>query len=214
MKKNKLYTVNPFNKNLFLWGGTATEAFDRAASQQYGANYGLSGYTLDDYMKSSGNNWFGLSKQNNPFSKGNIGTTMKGIGGAAAAIGSQVNTGDPRGLYDTLDPVYHLAGGRESGVGNALSDTGVGLFNAGAQSGNGWLMLAGAGAKILGGATNALFGMKTDKERLNSINQGIETLYNYTSNANTFDSIQAPTSIVSSSARASTNPSTTKCASP
>ena len=198
MKKNKLYTVNPFNKNLFLLGGAATEAFDRAASQQYGANYGNEGFTLDDYMNSKGNNWLGLSKKDNPFSKGNIGTTMKGIGGAAAAIGSQVNTGDPRGLYDTLDPVYHLAGGRESGVGNALSDTGVGLFNAGAQSGNGWLMLAGAGAKILGGLTNSAFGVKTDKERVNAINNGVNDLYGYTSNANTFDSIQAPTSIVSS----------------
>lgn len=180
-KRNRLYTANKWNQPLFadvdrthqnIFDGQDSSSlarWDRLASNAYGANYGDSGNTLNDYMNSKGNNWFGLSKQNNPFSKGNIGTTMKGIGGAAAAIGSQVNTGDPRGLYDTLDPVYHLAGGRESGVGNALSDTGVGLFNAGAQSGNGWLMLAGAGAKVLGGLTNAAFGVKENKNNVETI---------------------------------------------
>lgn len=201
-ERDKLYTANKWNRPLFadvdrenqnifdgIYGSSNIDTFDRAASQQYGANYGNEGFTLDDYMNSKGNNWFGLSKKDNPFSKGNIGTTMKGIGGAAAAVGSQVNTGDPRGLYDTLDPVYHLAGGRESGAGNALSDTGVGLFNAGAQSGNGWLMLAGAGAKVLGGLTNAAFGLKTDKDRLNRINQNIAD-FNSSFGASSLDDIR------------------------
>ena len=200
-KRDKLYTANKWNRPLFadvdrenqnIFDGQDTSSlarWDRLASNAYGANYGLPGYTLDDYMNSKGNNWLGLSKENNPFSKGNIGTTMKGIGGAAAAIGSQVNTGDPRGLYDTLDPVYHLAGGRESGAGNAMSDAGVGLFNAGAQSGNPWLMLAGAGAKVLGGLTNAAFGLKTDKNRLNRINQNIAD-FNSSFGASSLDDIR------------------------
>ena len=202
MRRNKLYTINKGNKHLFVDGGLASYGYAYSTPDKIQLSQNTLSAAQDvaynNYLASSGNNWLGLSKKDNPFSKENVGTTMKGIGGAAAAIGSQVNTGDPRGLYDTLDPVYHLAGGRESGVGNALSDTGVGLFNAGAQSGNGWLMLAGAGAKILGGLTNSAFGVKTDKERVNAINNGVNDLYGYTSNANTFDSIQAPTSIVSS----------------
>jgi hypothetical protein len=42
-----------------------------------------------------------------------------------------ISTGDKRGMWDTLDPVYHLAGGRESGAGNAMSDAGVSLTKAG-----------------------------------------------------------------------------------
>ena len=149
-KRDKLYTVNKWNKNLFNTGGDIAK-WDRLASAAYGANYGDPGYTMDTYMNDSGNNWFGISKADNPFSKGNIGNTMSSIGGAAA-------TAAPREAFDYLDPVYHLAGGRETKVGNALSDTGVGLFKAGAQSGNGYMMLAGAAAKIGGGLINAGWG--------------------------------------------------------
>ena len=45
------------------------------------------------------------------------GDTMSTIGAAVGALDA-VNTGDPRGMWDTLDPVYHLAGGRESAAGN------------------------------------------------------------------------------------------------
>lgn len=83
---------------------------------------------------------------------------------ALNALGT-VNTGDRNGLFDTLDPVYHLAGGRESTVGNALSDAGVTLT----KSGNPWMMLAGAGLKIVGGLTNAAFGVKENKENVQFI---------------------------------------------
>lgn len=86
--------------------------------------------TADD----GNHNWFGISKENNPFSKQNIGGTMQGIAGAAL----NTETGDK--LLDVADPMYHIAGGRESAVGNGLSDAGKGLFKAGAQTGNGWLI--------------------------------------------------------------------------
>lgn len=103
-------------------------------------------------------NALGISKQANPFSKMNIGQTF----GTIASIA-------PRELFDTLDPIYHLAGGRESAIGNGLSEAGVGLFKAGAQSGNGALMLAGAGAKVFGGLWNGAFGIKENKENVEFI---------------------------------------------
>ena len=185
-KTNKLYTANKWNQPLFadvdrehqnIFDGEDTSAmvnssaarWDRLASQTYGSNYGDTGFTLDDYQNSTGNNWFGMSKKNNWFSKGNIGNTMQGIGTGAAIAGSVIKTGDPRGMWDTLDPVYHLAGGRESKAGNAMSDAGVSL----AKTGNPWLMLAGAGLKVVGGLTNAAFGLKTDTYMRDQIRQNI-----------------------------------------
>lgn len=149
-------------------------------------------------------NGFGTeATKNNPFS------SFKGSAGSKAAVG-QALTGvglemagiigksekNPRGLYDAVDPVHYLAGGRESTVGNGLSDAGVGVFKAGAQSGNAYMMAAGAGLKVIGGLTNAAFGMKTDKKRLNAINTGTDYLNNFQSNASSFDDIQGPNAIV------------------
>lgn len=99
-------------------------------------------------------------------SKSSFGKTMGNIGMAAASVA-------PRELFDTFDPVYHLAGDRESTIGNGLSETGVGLFKAGAQSGNGALMLAGAGAKVLGGLWNGAFGAKWNKENIADVENNI-----------------------------------------
>ena len=209
-KRDKLYTANKWNRPLFadvdrenqnIFDGEYNSSMQIGIPINTGYNpqvnipdkININGIiqqnAYNDYMNSSGNNLFGISKKNNPFSKQNVGTTMKGIGAGAAVAAGAVNTGDPRGLYDTLDPVYHLAGGRESGAGNAMSDAGVGLFNAGAQSGNPWLMLAGAGAKVLGGLTNAAFGLKTDKNRLNRINQNIAD-FNSSFGASSLDDIR------------------------
>lgn len=154
------------------------------------------------------NNFGTEASQNNPFSQYTSGSSASGAMGKAAAgkalmgagmeIAGQIGKSDknPRGLWDAADPVHQLAGGRESGVGNSLEDAGVATFKAGAQSGNGWTMLAGAGLKVVGGLTNAAFGIKTDKARLNAINSGLDTLRNYTSNASSFDEIQGPAAMV------------------
>ena len=78
---------------------------------------------------------------------GKGGSGWAAMGAVTGALGS-IDTGDPRGMWDTKDPFYHLADGKESTVGNALSDTGVALTQAGISSGNGYLALAGAAAKI------------------------------------------------------------------
>lgn len=98
------------------------------------------------------------------------GTGWATVGAVTSALGS-VNTGDPRGMWDTLDPVYHIAGGRESGVGNAMSDAGVSLTQAGISSGQPWLALAGAGLKVVGGLANAAFGVEENKANIDFINK-------------------------------------------
>lgn len=122
-------------------------------------------------------NGFGTeAAKNNPFSsfKGSAGNKAA-VGQALTGIGLEM-TGligrsekNPRGLWDAADPVHYLAGGRESAVGNGLSDAGVGLFKTSAMSGNGLGMLAGAGLKVIGGLTNAAFGVKWNKETINGI---------------------------------------------
>lgn len=115
--------------------------------------------------------------KNNPFSsflKGSTGNKAA-VGQALTGVGLEV-TGligkserNKRGLYDVVDPVHQLAGGRESEVGGALGDAGVSLFKSSAMSGNGYGMLAGAGLKVIGGLTDAAFGVKWNKDTINGI---------------------------------------------
>ena len=155
--------------------------WDRLASSEYGANYGYPNYTLSDYKNSTGNNWFGISKQNNPFSKGNIGGTMQGIGSA------MLNSPEADKLLDEADPLWHVAGGRESKVGNTLGSAGKSVFKAGVQSGNGFVMLTGAGLKVAGDIGNIFWGTKTNKEALNSDNTAISNFKGFRSDASSYD---------------------------
>lgn len=208
--EDELRTVNRFNiisfqpekkENLFdgVFGssqmnvaGSAGDLakWDRLASDAYGANYGEQGFTMNDYMNSK--NSLGISKKNNPFSKGNIGGTMQGLAGAGMNLMDTIETGDKRGMWDTLDPVYHLAGGRESGAGNAMSDAGVALTKSGLQSGQPYMALAGAALKVIGGLTNAAFGIKENKARKKAADASIDANRNFVSNAQSFDAIQGP----------------------
>lgn len=184
MRRDRLYTVNRGNKrhlqpsgNVFKSGGDLL--WDRLASHAYGENYGDKGFTLEDYKTSK--NWLGLSKQDNPFSKGNIGGTLKGagnaaLGAAAAPVGNLIG-----GAID---------GGLDSSAGNAISDVG-GAIGTGLMAVNPFLG-AGVtvGSKVLGGITNAAFGMKTDQAALNRANEGIDYYKGYNSNAATYDELQ------------------------
>lgn len=130
-------------------------------------------------------------------SKG-LSTTAKAGLGAASIAATKIGQSDvnPRGAYDVLDPVHQLAGGKESTVGNTLEDAGVSMFQTGAQTGNGMVMLGGAVTKVAGGAWNALGGIKTDKDRLNAINESISQNQNY-AYSDTLDSIQGPMAAIS-----------------
>ena len=201
MKKNKLYTVNRWNRpafmpegNLFAIGGVQTTGLGGAGG------YNFSGYT------NSFNVGNGLSFDAGKAVGAAGGTSGSGSGGfgggkaaalqTAAGVGlsmmDSIPTGDKRGMWDTLDPVYHLAGGRESGAGNAMSDAGVTLTKAGLQSGQPYMALAGAALKVIGGLTNAAFGIKENKERKKAADASINTNRSFVSNATSFDDIKGP----------------------
>lgn len=136
----------------------------------------------------------------NILGKGSGGSGGSGIGWAAAAqtaASAFLNTPGGDKMLDTMDPVYHLAGGRESTMGNSLSSAGKSTFKAGVSSGNPYVMAAGAGLKVLGGLTNAAFGIKTDKTALNNANNAINYYSNFKSNATDFDDVVGPTTMAS-----------------
>ena len=199
-KKNKLYTANRWNQPLFMQDNIFAEG-GFSLSKPSGLNYstpqltkptvnmpidwgGYQGKIAVQNSQNLVNNFGKEASANNPFS----GAKSKGGGmsslasaGIGVGLGIAQNIGGDKyrnGAFDAMDPVYHLAGGRESTVGNGLSDAGVGLFSAGAQSGNGALMLAGAGAKILGGLTNAAFGTKWNKDTINTIESNTSAMRN------------------------------------
>ena len=211
MKKNKLYRVT--KGNLFAFGDTLNvPVWNNPYANTMGGNYsfGNTGLKAPDYTVINWGNPSNTSQlmQGNKEMISNLGssnqfgkyetpknsffsnqTVQQGLG-FAANMADKINTGDKRGLYDTLDPLYHLAGGKESAVGNGLSDVGVGLFKTGASSGNGALMLAGAIAKSAGGVYNTLFGIGTDDDKLKNAQAGIDYYKNFRSNAHTYDDIE------------------------
>lgn len=161
------------------WGNGLQSKFAVADSQNTVNNFSNYANSFSSSSKGSGSNW-------------------GAIAGAAASVGDSIGKSDKyqRGLYDIADPWFHVANGRESSVGNGLSDAGVSMFKGGAASGNPALMLAGGIAKSVGGLVNWAFGERINKKKLQAVNKGMEELQNYTSNATTYDDIKMPTAVV------------------
>ena len=191
-KKNKLYTVNKWNRpafmpdrNLFPDGGNIA-AWDRLASQHYGASYGDAGSTMEDYMKST--NAFGLSKADNPFSKGNLAGGLKGVASTGIGAGLISGLGSAVGSAG-----YNLiSGGLSSGAGKTISSIGS---TVGGMVGKVNPVLGaaiGAASGIIGGGVNALFGTAVNQEKLNAAKEGTTALNNFTSNASSLDDINGP----------------------
>lgn len=129
----------------------------------------------------------------------NWGNVGMGAAGAASGLMGQIGVSEknPNGLWDAADPMHYLANGRTSKFGEGASKLGIGLTQAGLQSGNPWLAVAGAAVKIVGDLGNAGWGHKTDEEQLARINQGIDAANNFQSNANSFDELQNPMTLAS-----------------
>ena len=198
-RKDKLYTVNKFNRpafmpkeNLFLNGGDANQAWDKLASKTYGARYGDEGFTLDNYKQDKGNNWFGLTKEQNPLSAGNIATAIQGINPTSALAGVAGAAGEVIG-----GAAYKgISGGLSSGAGKAIQGVTGGLGNI-----VGGVPIVGGLAKgalnlvggVVGGVTNALVGTKVDQKKLHENRAGTSAYNNFTSNATSLDAISGPT---------------------
>lgn len=197
-KKNKLYTANQWNQPLFAQGVDRENhnIFDGLDSSRLNSfftnqNSNVTGSLVDNpynfnYLNNVNANSFGSLAQQPSSSSFNTklkvspssttSTNSSSNSNLAGYMGALSNLGDlgasekyKRGMWDIADPLYHLAGGKESAIGNGLSDAGVATFKAGAQSGNGILMLAGGIAKGVGSAWNALAGTKWNKENISNI---------------------------------------------
>lgn len=107
--------------------------------------------------------WFNISKQNNPFSKGNIGGTLTGIGNSVlSATGPLISNAISGGLEST-------AGNTIDTVGSAIGD-GIGMVNPLAG------MAVKAGSKIIGGLTNRAFGSKLNQNNINAVKANISNM--------------------------------------
>lgn len=107
--------------------------------------------------------WFNISKQNNPFSKGNIGGTLTGIGNSVlSATGPLISNAISGGLEST-------AGNTIDTVGSAIGD-GIGMVNPLAG------MAVKAGSKIIGGLTNRAFGSKLNQNNINAVKANISSM--------------------------------------
>lgn len=186
MKANKLYTVNESNKGMFVkankfdWGGLA-----KADKHNNPWNYADDLDTVKQYQNST--NVLGISKMNNPFSKGvmsqGIGAMAKTpIGGAVIGqLGSAV--GKAGGAL--------IGGGLQSKAGSAISNIG-GSIGSAISTVNpliGGIVSVGSG--LIGGVVNRAFGTKVDQAKLDAANAGTQALNNYTSNASNFDDIKS-----------------------
>ena len=106
-------------------------------------------------------------------------------------------TGLGRAVGKNIGAIGSAVGGIAGGLlSNGLESKAGSIFNTigdlGSMVPGPYGAILGGGAKILGGAVNALFGTKVDQEKLNAANQGTSYLNNFTSNASSFDEIQAP----------------------
>ena len=182
MKKNKLYIINNSNKHFFDWGGLAIA--DRQANPW---NYANDLDITQQYKQST--NAFGISKIDNPFSKGNI------QGGLGAMVKTPIGGSLVGALGSTVGKIGGnlIGGGLQSGAGNAISNIG-GTIGSALSTVNpvlGGIVSVGSG--LIGGLTNRLFGMKVDQAKLNAANQGTAAYNNFQSDASTLDDIFGPT---------------------
>lgn len=190
MKKNRLYTVNEWNQpafmpaNRFDWGGLA--AADKKANPW---NYADDVDTTQQYMDST--NAFGLSKADNPFSKGNI----------AGGIGAMANTGIGRGIIGAVGSVASkaaykgISGGLESGAGKAVGSITNTVGGAISQVNPLLGSIIQLGGGIIGGGINVLGGTSTDQRRKAANDAGTAQLNNFTSNASSFDEVHGPQAV-------------------
>lgn len=184
-RPDKLYTANRWNSPLLCSGGRlfenggGMEKWDKLAEANRAANPWNytedGGTTTEQYMQSK--NSLGISKVDNPFSKGNIKGTMGGIAmGAAGAVGGLLNKG--------------ISGGYSSGAGKAIGSIGSTIGGAvGAVNPIAGALIIG-GSQIIGGVTNALWGTKVNQKALNQANATISAGKNFVSNAGSYNDIK------------------------
>lgn len=97
------------------------------------------------------------------------------LAGALPALGSAVG-GVAGGL---------IGGGRTSPAGDVIG----GLSKVASAIPGPWGAIAGAGLGVIGGLTNAAFGVKLNQENINAVNNNINAMNSFQSNASSFDDL-------------------------
>lgn len=97
------------------------------------------------------------------------------LAGALPALGSAVG-GVTGGL---------IGGGRTSAAGDVIG----GLSKMASAIPGPWGAIAGAGLGVIGGLTNAAFGVKLNQENINAVNNNINSMNSFQSNASSFDAL-------------------------
>lgn len=154
-------STNKSGKNVWQQLATSTQGFNGDVTK---------------YMNST--NKFGLSKANNPFSKGNIKS------GASSAL-----LGTAAGMVNTYANKW-ISDGYKNGVGQGIATVGntvgglVGNFNPvlGAA--------ISAGSGIIGGIVQRGIGIKTNEKALKTARSNINRGLMYQGNASSFDNVQ------------------------
>lgn len=100
-------------------------------------------------------------------------------------------------LGSNMNGIATAAGGLVGGfLSNGLQSKAGAVFDTigdiGGMIPGPWGAAIGAGAKVLGGLTNAAFGTAVNQEKLNAANQGTDYLNSFNSNASSFEDISGP----------------------
>ena len=188
MQRDRLYTATDSNRffltpiNTFDWGGLAMQD-----KQQNPWNYADDLDTTEQYKNST--NFFGISKADNPFSKGNL------AGGLKAMAGTSLFKGVAGGLGSAVGSIGNnlISDGYSSGAGSAISSVGSTLGSAIGTVNPVLGAAVSAASGIVGGLTNRAFGTKVDQEALNKANEETNYFKNFTSNAANFDDVKTLT---------------------
>ena len=209
MKKNKLYTVNQWNRPAFMpadvdrvhqnifdgantsyltRGNAGMLSYNTDPTKFFGFKIGVTNPTqqaaTSQYMQNQGN-----YQMDNPFSfkeafgKDALKAGLKAGAGAAISAGA----GIVGGLANSA-----ISGGLESGAGSAISS--VGSTIGGAVGAVNPLLGAavGVGSQLVGGLVNRAFGTKVDQAKLKVANESMSKLNSFNGNVGSFDDIQGP----------------------
>lgn len=160
---------------LFNFGmGNKKNAWD-SVYKTHGAGFS----SLDAYKNST--NKFGITKANNPFSKGNLqsGASAALLSAAGSMANTYANKWISNGYKDKVGQGITTVGGT---VGNL-----VGQFNPVAGA------IISAGSGVLGGLTQRAFGVKTNQKNLKAAKGNISQNLQYKGSASSFDNVmEAP----------------------
>ena len=201
MRKNKLYTVNRWNRpalrsegNLFTGGGPITpvtltvpdfgeqmlkNSLLRADSFKPSITQQLSNFAPKENAVGNPLNFkeaFSKEGLTNGLKAG-AGAAISGLAGAVGGLGKSA-----------------ISGGLSSGAGEGIASIGS---TAGTAIGAVNPILGAAvsvGSQLAGGLVNRAFGMSVDQKKLDTANQGIAALGSFTSNAGSFDDVRGPQS--------------------